>query len=347
VDYWLPTDQYIGGIEHAILHLLYARFWVKVMRDLGLVKFSEPFTNLLTQGMVLNDIYSFQPAEGRKRYFNPADVDKGRGPDGKEIFEVTTKDLGKIQVVHEGLGKMSKSENNGVDPEHLIARFGADTARLFTMFASPPEQTLTWSEEGVQGASRFIRRLWTAVYSHVSDPNGPPPPLDVAGLTAAQRNLRRAAHQTLAKAADDIGRRRNFNTAIAAVMELLNAVGRFDDPSHQGRAVRHEALEISVLALAPITPHVCHTLWKELGHETAIVDERWPEADQAALVQDVIEIVVQVNGKLRSRIGLPVNADEAAAREAALADEQVRKFVGDKAVRKVIVVPGKLVNVVV
>ncbi len=347
VDYWLPTDQYIGGIEHAILHLLYARFWVKVMRDLGLVKFDEPFTNLLTQGMVLNDIYSYQPAEGRKRYFNPADVDKRRGPDGQEIFEVTAKDLGKIQVVHEGLGKMSKSENNGVDPEHLIARFGADTARLFTMFASPPEQTLTWSEEGVQGASRFIRRLWTAVYSHVSDPKGAPPALNVTGLTAAQRNLRRAAHQTLAKAADDIGRRRNFNTAIAAVMELLNAVGRFDDSSDQGRAIRHEALEISVLALAPITPHVCHALWKELGHQTAIVDERWPEADPAALVQDVVEIVVQVNGKLRSRIGLPVNADEATAREAALADDQVKKFVGDKAVRKVIVVPGKLVNVVV
>jgi leucyl-tRNA synthetase len=348
VDYWLPTDQYIGGIEHAILHLLYARFWVKVMRDLGLVKFGEPFTNLLTQGMVLNDIYSYQPAEGRKRYFNPADVDKVRGPDGKETFEVTTKDLGKIQVVHEGLGKMSKSENNGVDPEHLIARFGADTARLFTMFASPPEQTLTWSEEGVQGASRFIRRLWVAVYDHVSKGLPAVKVNPAAALSGSERDLRRAAHQTLAKAADDIGRRRNFNTAIAAAMELLNAIGRFDDASStQGRAVRHEALEIVVTVLAPITPHVCHALWKELGHQTAIVNERWPEADQAALVQDVVEIVVQVNGKLRSRILLPVNVSEEAAREAAVADEQVKKFVGDKPVRKVIVVPGKLVNVVV
>jgi leucyl-tRNA synthetase len=347
VAYWLPADQYIGGIEHAILHLLYARFWVKVMRDLGLVQFDEPFTNLLTQGMVLNDIYSYQPPEARKRYFNPADVEKLRGADGKDVFEVTTKDLGRIRVVHEGLGKMSKSDNNGVDPEHLIARFGADTARLFTMFASPPEQTLTWSEEGVQGASRFIRRLWVAVHDHVS--KGLPSRLDLAqALSPAERDLRRAAHQTLAKGADDIGRRRNFNTAIAAAMELLNAVGRFDDSvSGQGRAVRHEALEIVVTVLAPITPHVCHALWKELGHPTAIVDERWPEADRAALVQDVVEIVVQVNGKLRGRVSVPVGAAEALVREAALGDENVRKFVGDKAVRKVVVVPGKLVNVVV
>ena len=346
VDYWLPADQYIGGIEHAILHLLYARFWVKVMRDLGLVKFDEPFTNLLTQGMVLNDIYSYQPAEGRKRFFNPADVDKSRDADGKDVFEVTTKEQGRIRVVHEGLGKMSKSENNGVDPEHLVSRFGADTARLFTMFASPPEQTLTWSEEGVQGASRFIRRLWVAVHDHVTK-GLPAAGVRVAELTAAEKDLRRAAHQTLAKAADDIGRRRNFNTAIAAAMELLNAIGRFDDSSAQGRAVRHEALKIVVTVLAPITPHVCHVLWKELGHQVALVDERWPEADQAALVQDVIEIVVQVNGKLRGRVSVPVGAAEGVVKAAALADEGVRKFVGDKEVRKVIVVPGKLVNVVV
>jgi leucyl-tRNA synthetase len=345
VDYWLPAEQYIGGIEHAILHLLYSRFWTKVMRDLGLVKFGEPFTNLLTQGMVLNDIYSYQAAEGRKRYFNPSDVDKRRDADGTEIYEVTTKDLGTIQVVHEGLGKMSKSENNGVDPESFVARFGADTARLFMMFASPPEQSLVWSDEGVQGATRFIRRLWVAVHDHVS--KGRPPALEVGALTPAQRDLRRAAHQALAKATDDIGRRRNFNTAIAAIMELLNAVGRFDDASPQGRAVRHEALEIAVLVLGPITPHVCHVLWQGLGHTTGLVDEPWREADKAALVQDVIEIVVQVNGKLRGRVSVPVSAAESVIREAALADEQVRKFVADKPVRKVIVVPGKLVNVVV
>jgi leucyl-tRNA synthetase len=343
--YWLPADQYIGGIEHAILHLLYSRFWTKVMRDLGLVKISEPFTNLLTQGMVLNDIYSYQPPEGRKRYFNPADVHTRRDADGGEIHEVTTPESGLIRVVHEGLGKMSKSENNGVDPESLVARFGADTARLFIMFASPPEQTLAWSDEGVQGASRFIRRLWVAVYDHVS--KGLPTKLDTRALTPAERDMRRVAHQALAKATDDIGRRRHFNTAIAAIMELLNAIGRCGDASPQGRAVRHEALEIAVMALSPITPHVCHALWQGLGHQTGLIDERWPEVDPAALVQDAVEIVVQVNGKLRGRVSVPASADEATIREAAIADEHVRKFIGDKPIRKLIVVPGKLVNIVV
>jgi leucyl-tRNA synthetase len=345
VDYWLPVDQYIGGIEHAILHLLYARFWTKVMRDLRLLQFGEPFTRLLTQGMVLNHIYSYQPAGARKRYFNPADVDTRRGPEGAEVHEVVTADLGTVRVTHEGLGKMSKSEGNGVDPEGLIERFGADTARLFTMYASPPEQTLEWSDEGVQGAARFIRRLWNAVYEHVAA--GPPPPLDTSALTPAQRELRRTAHQALAKATDDIGRRRNFNTAIAAIMELLNAVRRFGDASAHGRAVRHEALRIAILVLAPITPHVCHALWQALGSTTALVDERWPAADAAALAEDTHEIVVQVNGKLRGRISVAVNADEAAVRAAALADARVRKFLADKPVRRVIVVPGKLVNVVV
>ncbi|TLZ49328.1 MAG: leucine--tRNA ligase [Gammaproteobacteria bacterium] len=345
VDYWLPVDQYIGGIEHAILHLLYARFWTKVMRDLHLLGFGEPFTRLLTQGMVLNHIYSYQAAGERKRYFNPAEVDTRRGPDGTEVHEVLTADLGTVPVTHEGLGKMSKSEGNGVDPEGLIERFGADTARLFMMFASPPEQTLEWSDEGVQGASRFIRRLWHAVYEHVAA--GPAAALKASALTGAQRELRRTAHQALAKATDDIGRRRNFNTAIAAIMELLNALGRFGDPSAQGRAVRQEALRIAVLVLAPITPHVCHVLWRALGSTSALVDERWPAPDAAALAQESYEIVVQVNGKLRGRISVAVDADEAAVRAAALADAQVRRFLADKPVRRVIVVPGKLVNVVI
>jgi leucyl-tRNA synthetase len=344
VGYWLPVDQYIGGIEHAILHLLYSRFWTRVMRDMDLLKLSEPFAKLLTQGMVLNHVYSQQSAGGRKRYFNPVDVDVRRGADGADIYEVATAE-GTLRVEHEGLGKMSKSEGNGVDPEGLIERFGADTARLFTMFAAPPEQTLEWSDEGVQGAARFIKRLWHAVYEHAAA--GAAPRLESGALTAAQRELRRTAHQALAKATDDIGRRRNFNTAIAAVMELLNAIGKFGDPSAQGRAVRQEALEIATLVLAPITPHVCHALWQGLGHSTALVDERWPVVDPQALAQQAVEIVLQVNGKLRARISVPVNCDEAAVREAALAHEHVRKFVADKPVRRVIVVPGKLVNVVV
>jgi leucyl-tRNA synthetase len=345
VGYWLPVDQYIGGIEHAILHLLYARFWTKVMRDLKLVTFGEPFTRLLTQGMVLNHIYSYQPAGGRKRYFNPADVDTLRAVDGGTRYEVVTSDLGTLAVEHEGIGKMSKSEGNGVDPEGLIDRFGADTARLFTMYASPPEQTLEWSDEGVQGAARFIRRLWSTVYEHLQA--GAAAALEPGALTPAQRELRRQAHQGLAKATDDIGRRRNFNTAIAAMMELLNSIRAAADASPQGRAVRQEALEIAVRVLAPITPHVCHALWQALGHSTALIDERWPKPDPAALAQETQQLVVQVNGKLRAHIVVPVAADEAQVRAAALADEQVRRFVADKPVRRVIVVKGKLVNVVV
>ena len=345
VEYWLPVDQYIGGIEHAILHLLYARFWIKVMRDLNLVSFGEPFSKLLTQGMVLNHVYSYQSETGRKRYFNPADVDTRCLADGREINEVVTQDLGTIQVTHEGLGKMSKMSSNGVDPEGLVARFGADTARLFIMFASPPEQTLEWSDEGVQGAWRFIRRLWTAVYEHLAA--GTPPPLEPHSLTPPQRELRRLAHQTLAKVTDDIGRRRNFNTAIAAVMELLNAVQRFPAATPQGCAVRQEALALAVLMLSPITPHVCHALWLALGHTQPLIDERWPVPDAQALATDVHAIVVQVNGKLRAHISVPASADEAAVRAAALAHDNVRKFVADRPVRRVVVVPGKLVNVVI
>jgi leucyl-tRNA synthetase len=345
VEYWLPVDQYIGGIEHAILHLLYARFWIKVMRDLGLLSFGEPFSNLLTQGMVLNHVYSYQADGGRKRYFNPAEVETRRLADGRETYEVVTPDLGRIGVTHEGMGKMSKSEGNGVDPEGLVQRFGADTARLFVMNTSPPEQTLEWSDDGVQGAWRFIRRLWSTVYDHVA--LGVAPPLEPQTLTPAQRELRRAAHQALAKATDDIGRRRNFNTAASAMMELLNAIRSFADTSPQGRAVRQEALSIATLVLAPITPHVCHALWQALGHSGALIDERWPAPDAQALATDMHAIVVQVNGKLRGHISVPVSADEAAVRAAALADENVRRFVADRPVRRVIIVPGKLVNVVV
>ena len=345
VKYWLPVDQYIGGIEHAILHLLYSRFWTKVMRDLKLVGIGEPFGNLLTQGMVLNHIYWQQPAEGRRVYFNPNDVDVEDGAGGAKRYVATRDDGSTLEVVYEGLGTMSKSKNNGVDPQGLVEKYGADTARLFMMFTAPPEQSLEWSDEGVQGSFRFIRRLWKAVYDHVAA--GPAPQLDLATLSPAQKALRRAAHQTLAKVTDDIGRRRTFNTAIAAVMELLNAIGRFEDGSPQGRAVVQEAFEIATITLSPIVPHVCHALWASLGHAGALIDQRWPQPDPAALAQDAVTMVVQVNGKLRGQISVPVDAAEETIRAAALAEESVQRFVAGATPRKVVIVPRKLVNVVV
>ena len=342
--YWLPVDQYIGGIEHAILHLLYSRFWTKVMRDLDLVHVSEPFANLLTQGMVLNHIYWQQPAEGRRAYFNPLDVDVEE-QDGVKHWFATREDGSRLEVNYDGLGTMSKSKNNGVDPQSLVEKYGADTARLFMMFTAPPEQSLEWSDEGVQGAFRFIRRLWKAVHEHVAQGAAGKP--DLANLTPAQKELRRAAHQALTKVTDDIGRRRTFNTAVAAVMELLNTVSRFEDPTEQGRAVVQEALEIATICLSPIVPHVCHALWSELGHTRAIIDERWPAVDAGALAQDAITLVVQVNGKLRGQITVPVDADAETVKAAALAEESVRKFVGESPPKKIVVVPRKLVNVVV
>ncbi len=343
VDYWLPVDQYIGGIEHAILHLLYSRFWSRVMRDLGLVGFQEPFAKLFTQGMVLNAVYFRQPAAGRVEYFNPADVEIRIDPLSERPSAVLKSDG--LEVQSGGVVTMSKSKNNGVDPQALVEEFGADTARLFTMFAAPPEQTLEWSDEGVQGAYRFLKRLWKAVYDHVSA--GPAEPLERRALTEAQRAIRRQAHHTLAKVTDDIGRRRTFNTAIAAVMELLNALVKFPADSPQNHSVIHEALEIAVLCLSPITPHATHALWRALGHERALIDEAWPAVEREALEQSTLEIVVQVNGKLRARLSVKSDADEAQLREAALADAHVQKFIGAAAVRKVIVVRGKLVNVVV
>jgi leucyl-tRNA synthetase len=340
-DYWLPVDQYIGGIEHAILHLLYSRFWTRVMRDCGLTTISEPFRRLLTQGMVLNEIWFRKPESGRIAYYNPAEVEAAG--EGERRTGVLTSDG--QPVAYGGIGTMSKSRRNGVDPQALIDRYGADTARLFTMFAAPPEHTLEWSDEGVEGAFRFMKRLWKIIHAHVQ--LGPAAGLRADSLDPAQRALRRQLHQTLAKVGDDIGRRRTFNTAIAAVMELLNAIARFDDRSTQGRAVIREALDIVVLMLSPFVPHAAHALWQSLGHATPVVDERWPAVDPAALEQDPVEIVVQVNGRLRGRVQIAAGADEAAARAAALADPGVSKFVAGQTVRKFVYVPGKLVNVVV
>jgi leucyl-tRNA synthetase len=356
VKYWLPVDQYIGGIEHAILHLLYARFWTRVIDELDEIGFKEPFTHLFTQGMVLNEVFYRKPESGRLEYFNPADVQVTM--DRSEERRIAVLRADGLPVESGGVVTMSKSKNNGVDPQALVDEFGADTARLFTMFAAPPEQTLEWSDEGVQGAYRFIKRLWKAVYDHVSAgavPAGGAAPggavtalrCDTAALTEPQRALRRHAHQTLAKVTDDIGRRRTFNTAIASVMELLNALSRQPAATPLDRAVTQEALEIAVLSLSPIIPHVTHALWRELGHATALIDEPWMPVDPAALEQSTLELVVQVNGKLRARITVAADADEPTIREAALADPNVRKFVGAAAIRKVIVVPGKLVSIVV
>jgi leucyl-tRNA synthetase len=343
VQYWLPADQYIGGIEHAILHLLYSRFWTRVMRDLGMVSFKEPFANLFTQGMVLNEVFFRKPETGRVEYFNPADVEVTLDPTAQRRIAVLRADGEEVESG--GVVTMSKSKNNGIDPQALVDEFGADTARLFTMFAAPPEQTLEWSDEGVQGAYRFIKRLWKAVHDHVTQ--GAVTPLDRAALNEAQRAIRRQAHQTLAKMTDDIGRRRTFNTAIAAAMELLNALAKFPHSSPQDRSVMQEALEIAVLGLSPIVPHVTHALWRELGHVTALIDEAWPAVDAAALQTSSIEMVVQVNGKLRAHITVAVGADDDAVRAAALADPHVQKFVAAAAIRRVIIVPGKLVNIVV
>ena len=343
VQYWAPVDQYIGGIEHAILHLLYSRFWTRFMRELGMVAFKEPFANLFTQGMVLNEVFFRKPEAGRVEYFNPADVEVTLDPTAQRRVAVLRADG--TEVESGGVVTMSKSKNNGVDPQALVDEFGADTARLFTMFAAPPEQTLEWSDEGVQGAYRFIKRLWKAVHEHVG--RGSPMPLDKAALDDAQRTMRRQAHHTLAKMTDDIGRRRTFNTAIAAAMELLNALTKFPHSSPQDRSVMQEALEIAVLGLSPIIPHVTHALWRALGHERALIDEPWTPVDAAALQTSSIIMVVQVNGKLRGHITVAVGADEDTVRAAALAEPHARKFIGTAAVRKLVIVPGKLVNIVV
>ncbi len=295
--YWLPVDQYIGGIEHAILHLLYARFYNKLMRDIGLVKNDEPFDALLTQGMVLKDG-----------------------------------------------SKMSKSKGNTVDPQSLIEQYGADTARLFTMFAAPPEQSLEWSDDAVAGAHRFLKRLWKMVHDHVQQ--GPVEKINGADLIGPAKDLRRQVHQTIGKITDDIDRRQTFNTAIAATMELINAVSKIKGDTVAERAVVQEALEAAVLMLSPIVPHITHELWRALGHEQAVIDSSWPAVDEAALEQDEVEIVVQVNGKLRDRVAIPAKADKAEVESIALASDKVVQHVEGKTVRKVIVVPGKLVNIV-
>ncbi|MCL5059370.1 MAG: leucine--tRNA ligase [Candidatus Thermoplasmatota archaeon] len=331
---WLPVDQYIGGIEHAILHLLYARFFHKLMRDEGLVASDEPFANLLTQGMVVADTYYRETPDGKKTWFNPADVELR---DGVAVLKSDGR-----PVIAGGTEKMSKSKNNGVDPQALIDRYGADTARLFTLFAAPPEQSLEWSDAGVEGAHRFLKRLWKLAYEHVQ--GGAVAAYAGGELPGAAKTLRRQLHQTIQKVADDIGRRKQFNTAIAAVMELMNALARLDGDDAVTRSVRQEVLEAAVAMLAPIVPHVAEALYAELKPGAALA---WPAVDAAALAQDEIELMLQVNGKLRGQIRVPAAAGKAAIEAAALASESAQKYLEGRPPKKVVVVSGRLVNIVI
>ncbi|MEW9900431.1 leucine--tRNA ligase [Chitinivorax sp. PXF-14] len=342
-SHWLPVDQYIGGIEHAILHLLYARFFNKLMRDEGLLTNDEPFTNLLTQGMVIAETFYRELPGGKKDWFNPADVEIEHDAKGKTIRAVLKGDGQPVEIG--GTEKMSKSKNNGVDPQELIDRYGADTARLFMMFAAPPEQSLEWSDAGVEGAFRFLKRLWKIVHDHVTA--GVVVRYASGELSVGQKALRFQLHSAIQKITDDYGRRKQFNTAIAAVMELLNNTGRTDLSDATGRAVAQEVLETVTILLSPIVPHACEALWGELKPGTQLLDQPWPKADATALVQDEIELVVQVNGKLRGNITVAKDADKAAIEALALANPQVQKFVEGQAIKKVIVVPGRLINIVV
>ena len=343
-NYWLPVDQYIGGIEHAILHLLYSRFFHKLMRDQGLVDSDEPFKRLLCQGMVLADTYYREGENGGQEWISPTDVqvesdDKGR------FVSATLKSDGE-PVLSAGVSKMSKSKNNGIDPQIMIDKYGADTVRLFMMFAAPPEQSLEWSDSGVDGAHRFLKRLWKQAFDHLQT-GGDVVALDTAALTDDQQALRRKVHETIQKVSDDVERRQTFNTAIAAVMELSNTIGKFVDVSDQGRAVSQEALQTAVQLLAPIVPHITHELWTALGQEGDILTAPWPQVDESALVRTSIEMVVQVNGKVRAKINVAADADKDVILHTALAEENVQKHMADKSIRKQIVVPGKLVNIVV
>ncbi len=342
-NYWLPVDQYIGGIEHAILHLMYFRFFHKLLRDARMVDSNEPAKNLLCQGMVIAETFYRPNPDGSKDWFNPADVDVVRDERGR-ITGATLRADGQPVVIG-GTEKMSKSKNNGVDPQAMVAKYGADTVRLFSMFAAPPEQSLEWNEAGVDGMARFLRRLWSQVHRHAAD--GTAPALDVAALDAGQKAIRRKTHETIGKVGDDYGRRHSFNTAIAAVMELLNTLAKFDDASGQGRAVRQEALQAAVLLLNPITPHACHALWQVLGHgETLLEDQPFPQVDSSALVREAITLAVQVNGKLRGTIEVAADATREHIEALGLAEPNAAKFLEGLTVRKVIIVPGKIVNIV-
>ncbi|MEM6986580.1 MAG: leucine--tRNA ligase, partial [Pseudomonadota bacterium] len=345
-NYWLSIDQYIGGIEHAVMHLLYFRYFHKLMRDMGLVNSDEPALRYLPQGMVVSETFFRESSSGKKTYYAPNEVELSRDARGaitgaSLIADGEAVTVGKIQ-------KMSKSKNNGVDPQEMIDRYGADTVRLFTMFASPPDQSLEWKEAGVEGMHRFIKRLWRAAHAHIEAcGNSPVAKIESGSLSDVEKALRAKTHATIKKVSDDIGRRYTFNTAIAAVMELVNEVGRFESDGAQAHAVVREALQNAVALLAPITPHSAHALWQALGGQGAAVDIAWPVADESALVADSLSLVVQVNGKVRGQITVAIDASDADIEAAAKAEDGVQRHIADKTIRKVIVVKGRLVNIVV
>jgi leucyl-tRNA synthetase len=345
-EYWMPMDQYIGGIEHAVLHLLYARFWTKAMRDLGLVKFSEPFSRLFTQGMLLNESFCREDEAGKKHWFYPSEVDV-RVDDKGHPVGATAKADG-LPVMLGGIEKMSKSKNNVVEPKDIIAKFGADTARVFTMFAGPPDQSAAWSDSGAEGSYRFLRRLWNAGVRLAPRLAAAAPALD--GASAAAGALRRDMHGLLRQVSHDY-ERLQYNTVISGAMKMLNAIEDaqlVDAPADA--AVQREAFGILLRTLYPAAPHITHALWRELGYEAAhgeIIDAPWPQVDEAALVRDEIELVLQIGGKLRGAIRVPAGADRAAIEAAALATPEFAKFSDGRPAKKVVVVPGRLVNVVV
>lgn len=341
-NYWLPVDQYIGGIEHATMHLLYFRFFHKLLRDAGFVTSDEPATKLLCQGMVLADAFYYTSPTNERIWVSPTQVTLERDEKGR-IIKAT--DPEGRELVHTGMTKMSKSKNNGIDPQEMVEKYGADTVRLFMMFASPAEMTLEWQESGVEGAKRFLGRVWNLVYQYQQNPAKTA--LDVTALSADQKALRREAHKTIAKVSDDIGRRQTFNTAIAAIMELMNKLTKAPLESEQDRAVMAEALSAVVRMLYPITPHICFELWQALGNETVIDTAEWVKADESAMVEDEKLIVVQVNGKVRGKVTVAADADEETVKTIAFADENVKKFTDGQQIVKVIYVAGKLLNVVV
>ena len=343
-NYWLPVDQYIGGIEHAILHLLYARFFHKLLRDVGLVNCDEPFKKLLCQGMVLAETFYREADNGAQDWIAPSDVTVERDEKGQIISAISNIDG--QPVLSAGMSKMSKSKNNGIDPQSVIEQYGADTVRLFIMFTSPPEQTLEWSNSGVEGAHRFLKRVWKLTYDFTEATDGEISALKDLSLTSSQKKLRRELHKTIAKVSDDIGRRNTFNTAIAAIMELMNHLTKASMKSTEDLAVMQEAIRAVVLMLTPIVPHLSHHLWQIIGDKNEIEDASWPKVDESALVEDEKLIIVQVNGKLRAKITVSASATQSDVEAIAFLDENVSKFTDEKTIRKVIYVPGRLLNIV-